>query len=148
CMHISAFSFHCALSSRDLHSFPTRRSSDLAAPHMWRVRNTTHGVRSAPLASVLHCSDGVTPQPDMCGPLRVAFVGAGRMARLHRSEEHTSELQSRFDLVCRLLLEKKKHAALFPQTTTSPSTTFKPTTTKHSSYLSPPSIYKSSFQSH
>src|SRR5699024_12781795 len=27
-----------------------------------------------------------------------------------RSEEHTSELQSRFDLVCRLLLVKKKHA--------------------------------------
>src|SRR5438067_8086685 len=40
--------------------------------------------------------------------------GAGgirtRQRRLHqrlRSEEHTSELQSRFDLVCRLLLEKK-----------------------------------------
>src|SRR5699024_12413945 len=29
-----------------------------------------------------------------------------------RSEEHTSELQSRFDLVCRLLLEKKKKRAL------------------------------------
>src|SRR5699024_11517250 len=29
--------------------------------------------------------------------------------RVLRSEEHTSELQSRFDLVCRLLLEKKKH---------------------------------------
>src|SRR2546421_4802079 len=28
-----------------------------------------------------------------------------------RSEEHTSELQSRSDLVCRLLLEKKKHTA-------------------------------------
>src|SRR2546428_4106008 len=28
--------------------------------------------------------------------------------RQHRSEEHTSELQSRSDLVCRLLLEKKK----------------------------------------
>src|SRR5699024_11931388 len=28
--------------------------------------------------------------------------------KLLRSEEHTSELQSRFDLVCRLLLEKKK----------------------------------------
>src|SRR5699024_12311594 len=28
---------------------------------------------------------------------------------LNRSEEHTSELQSRFDLVCRLLLEKKKN---------------------------------------
>src|SRR5437868_5275188 len=32
---------------------------------------------------------------------------AGRTCGL-RSEEHTSELQSRFDLVCRLLLEKKK----------------------------------------
>src|SRR5207249_8813614 len=31
-----------------------------------------------------------------------------RAAALRRSEEHTSELQSRFDLVCRLLLEKKK----------------------------------------
>src|SRR5699024_11298533 len=29
-------------------------------------------------------------------------------AIMARSEEHTSELQSRFDLVCRLLLEKKK----------------------------------------
>src|SRR5438067_5976416 len=29
--------------------------------------------------------------------------------RTIRSEEHTSELQSRFDLVCRLLLEKKKN---------------------------------------
>src|SRR5437868_8700785 len=34
-----------------------------------------------------------------------------RQLFLLRSEEHTSELQSRFDLVCRLLLEKKKHAA-------------------------------------
>src|SRR5207249_7172374 len=35
--------------------------------------------------------------------------GRGRKQyRYHRSEEHTSELQSRFDLVCRLLLEKKK----------------------------------------
>src|SRR5438067_7148707 len=31
-----------------------------------------------------------------------------RGTRVDRSEEHTSELQSRFDLVCRLLLEKKK----------------------------------------
>src|SRR5438067_6892508 len=36
-------------------------------------------------------------------PGRSAFFTA-----LVRSEEHTSELQSRFDLVCRLLLEKKK----------------------------------------
>src|SRR5207249_8161778 len=32
-----------------------------------------------------------------------------RLVRRLRSEEHTSELQSRFDLVCRLLLEKKKN---------------------------------------
>src|SRR5207249_7724373 len=31
-----------------------------------------------------------------------------RLVERMRSEEHTSELQSRFDLVCRLLLEKKK----------------------------------------
>src|SRR5207249_11544811 len=33
---------------------------------------------------------------------------ASTPTRFDRSEEHTSELQSRFDLVCRLLLEKKK----------------------------------------
>src|SRR5207249_7720019 len=37
------------------------------------------------------------------------FLGPPRRAR---SEEHTSELQSRFDLVCRLLLEKKKNRLL------------------------------------
>src|SRR5207249_6132622 len=36
--------------------------------------------------------------------------------RSRRSEEHTSELQSRFDLVCRLLLEKKKsHTEIDPE---------------------------------
>src|SRR5699024_11927654 len=34
----------------------------------------------------------------------------GGIASTSRSEEHTSELQSRFDLVCRLLLEKKNKA--------------------------------------
>src|SRR5699024_11983147 len=42
----------------------------------------------------------------------IAGTGAGRFSKKEekalRSEEHTSELQSRFDLVCRLLLEKKK----------------------------------------
>src|SRR5438067_9698518 len=36
----------------------------------------------------------------------------GVKTRGQRSEEHTSELQSRFDIVCRLLLEKKKLLAL------------------------------------
>src|SRR5206468_12990707 len=40
-------------------------------------------------------------------PARAGSV-SGRPTRLWRSEEHTSELQSRSDLVCRLLLEKKK----------------------------------------
>src|SRR3712207_8756591 len=44
------------------------------------------------------------------GPMRPADRGKYlfRIARLLRSEEHTSELQSRQYLVCRLLLEKKK----------------------------------------
>src|SRR2546430_7276019 len=38
------------------------------------------------------------------------FNGIGELCpRAHRSEEHTSELQSQSNLVCRLLLEKKKH---------------------------------------
>src|SRR2546430_9537764 len=40
-------------------------------------------------------------------------TGTSRRSRIHinlRSEEHTSELQSQSNLVCRLLLEKKKHA--------------------------------------
>src|SRR5437868_9042703 len=47
-----------------------------------------------PLARVLSTSATVW------SPIKPVKVG--------RSEEHTSELQSRFDLVCRLLLEKKK----------------------------------------
>src|SRR5438105_14742934 len=37
-----------------------------------------------------------------------AALGAPAPSAARRSEEHTSELQSRVDLVCRLLLEKKK----------------------------------------
>src|SRR5438067_10382893 len=53
-------------------------------------------------------------------PARPAAVRRERAAgipgrrRWPRSEEHTSELQSRFDLVCRLLLEKKKSVNLLP----------------------------------
>src|SRR6266513_4652327 len=42
--------------------------------------------------------------PDHCR----LYLGYGGHRHFGRSEEHTSELQSRFDLVCRLLLEKKK----------------------------------------
>src|SRR5689334_24141877 len=37
-----------------------------------------------------------------------ALMGSREMPKYMRSEEHTSELQSQFHLVCRLLLEKKK----------------------------------------
>src|SRR5438105_9282622 len=53
-------------------------------------------------------------RPDTVGARgrRVQHVPEGERGRVgdvaHRSEEHTSELQSRVDLVCRLLLEKKK----------------------------------------
>src|SRR5689334_24568719 len=41
-------------------------------------------------------------------PSAVGFTDQGFCVLVSRSEEHTSELQSQFHLVCRLLLEKKK----------------------------------------
>src|SRR5699024_11935559 len=67
-------------------------------------------------ASVLPCSDKSTSaQPvnrfsafqTLCPCLHKISFGIIFLLSI-RSEEHTSELQSRFDLVCRLLLEKKK----------------------------------------
>src|SRR5699024_11967581 len=45
-----------------------------------------------------------THLPRRSAPWHGALISSG-----NRSEEHTSELQSRFDLVCRLLLEKKNN---------------------------------------
>src|SRR5690606_40110787 len=42
------------------------------------------------------------------GGVEVVRADGGRLGEHQRSEEHTSELQSRENLVCRLLLEKKK----------------------------------------
>src|SRR5207249_11499741 len=69
---------------RDLHSFPTRRSSDLG-----------FGV-------------GGNREIQLRQPLEVLIVAPEQLSGLPRSEEHTSELQSRFVLVCRPLLETKK----------------------------------------
>src|SRR5438105_10522383 len=51
------------------------------------------------------------------GRLAGCGVGAVRREIDLRSEEHTSELQSRVDLVCRLLLEKKEEIAYRPAVT-------------------------------
>src|SRR5439155_25582002 len=61
------------------------------------------------LHDALPIFDEVTIVGSRCGPFDRALsaLSAGRNAR--RSEEHTSELQSRGHLVCRLLLEKKKN---------------------------------------
>src|SRR5437763_8364657 len=76
------FFFYCSAAPRDLHSFPTRRSSDLAP--------VTNRCTIALAGSTSSIGTGATGDD----------AGA-------RSEEHTSELQSPMYLVCRLLLEKK-----------------------------------------
>src|SRR5207249_10644532 len=59
-------------------------------------------------ASRTHRRDGTGLHGVVAHPHpRTRHLAAPSVGR-HRSEEHTSELQSRFDLVCRLLLEKKK----------------------------------------
>src|SRR3989442_9697385 len=70
-------------------------------------------LRSGPAAGRLRPSArGVCDRPSAGKPRRRsprALAGHARLARKAvRSEEHTSELQSRPHLVCRLLLEKKK----------------------------------------
>src|SRR5438046_3995420 len=53
-----------------------------------------------------HVGEVRRPEAEKCGAEVLAVRGAD--ADLERSEEHTSELQSLTNLVCRLLLEKKK----------------------------------------
>src|SRR5690606_41297220 len=81
---------------RNLHSFPTRRSSDLFGRH-WMLPAWAQFLLAMPVQFLLGARPGAHRLPG--GP-----VEAGT-----RSEEHTSELQSRENLVCRLLLEKKKN---------------------------------------
>src|SRR5690606_41864760 len=93
---------------RDLHSFPTRRSSDLSGP-MKKVRSLTTTVWPNPSSY----SGSVSPEPGTVHSLgtryTAAMAAAPTSSTATRSEEHTSELQSRENLVCRLLLEKKKN---------------------------------------
>src|SRR6266496_6186359 len=69
-----------------------------------RARASSRRPRQARLALALRARSRAATST---GPL----VAAARRFLPARSEEHTSELQSRRDLVCRLLLEKKKRIA-------------------------------------
>src|SRR5207247_9222653 len=96
----------CSAHTRYLHTFPTRRSSDqrhLVGLH--QVLRLLHGLGRLAL---------VVAKDHLDLPAEYAALGVDLLdGHLHappvrpRSEEHTSELQSRVDLVCRLLLEKK-----------------------------------------
>src|SRR5207253_6990495 len=95
--------FSWSVVSRDLHSFPTRRSSDLDGV-MERWGDGQVKIRTIHNSSIptLHHSKTL---PRSQRELRQSTFKP-------RSEEHTSELQSRGHLVCRLLLEKTNtHAA-------------------------------------
>src|SRR5688500_15339930 len=84
------------------HSFPTRRSSDLLGVHRVVVGTET---LTGPDALDRLLTPETVLSVDLCDGRTVSLDP--QLAGL-RSEEHTSELQSPCNLVCRLLLEKKK----------------------------------------
>src|SRR5438477_6797015 len=92
------FSSHGA--HRVLHSFPTRRSSDLAI-----------ALRMIPRLIPTMEDLGLPASVRGFATLKQGMVLVTGPTGSGRSEEHTSELQSHVNLVCRLLLEKKKKQA-------------------------------------
>src|SRR5690606_42049467 len=97
---------------RAVHSFPTRRSSDLSCCVAWRTSGVSFskGDGSA-LSGPLLMAATETPIFSRRSVISAAWNRTPIdpvMVPSRRSEEHTSELQSRENLVCRLLLEKKK----------------------------------------
>src|SRR5690606_41963546 len=94
---VSLFSLTPSATHPDLHSFPTRRSSDLFTTSI-SARRSTKG----------RCGAATVTSSSTVLPLRSTNVPMVLLPASERSEEHTSELQSRENLVCRLLLEKKK----------------------------------------
>src|SRR5699024_11757368 len=99
---IRLFVSSCICDHLDLHSFPTRRSSDLKGL-FWIVGIMTF--------YLLYSLVGVHYNT----PKAIFYDFFIQIKPFIEIEEHTSELQSRFDLVCRLLLDKKQsvHVPLF-----------------------------------
>src|SRR5699024_11244100 len=88
-------------------SFPTRRSSDLASQASI-VDHTGQNLSPAGQVEPKRIRVPRRPPIQTCRPCTYKCHKMAHRRPRDRSEEHTSELQSRFDLVCRLLLEKKK----------------------------------------
>src|SRR5207237_10685424 len=89
-------------------AFPTRRSSDLGLYIFDEPESALSPARQIEFLKLMrrmdeagHCQVLMATH----SPVLMAYPGA---TLLRRSEEHTSELQSHLNLVCRLLLEKKK----------------------------------------
>src|SRR5258707_11896830 len=78
--------------------FPTRRSSDLNEHKTAQKLNVAQSNHNNSVIDVRHAQEKI----------KVCFERDAHRSQNYRSEEHTSELQSRQYLVCRLLLEKKK----------------------------------------
>src|SRR5690606_42082786 len=93
----------------DLPSFPTRRSSDLrstaprSVPGRGATAKSARAITSSARSQVGRLRAASAPR------MRVISTSSPKVASVSRSEEHTSELQSRENLVCRLLLEKKNN---------------------------------------
>src|SRR5699024_11997441 len=105
---LSAFVyFYQLVAHRSPLSLPTRRASDLLSAALERRHQRQH---QRPQQQEEHEHEQHVPHHEGTAmQIRdVAETTAARICMAVRSEEHTSELQSRFDLVCRLLLEQKK----------------------------------------
>src|SRR5690606_40409994 len=92
----------------DLHSFPTRRSSDLIFNMFFSLaaENGKNGSAKVDKAAAI-CNATYICVFTRSSSVLISFQGSSSARYLFpRSEEHTSELQSRENLVCRLLLEK------------------------------------------
>src|SRR5207253_5394703 len=100
-LHLN-FSLQYPHPHRHLHSFPTRRSSDLGTG-----KEDAGTTDSAGRFRVIHLQPNVY-SVTVNAPGFTPYKQDKVVVEVGRSEEHTSELQSRGHLVCRLLLEKKK----------------------------------------
>src|SRR5690606_42105240 len=106
-----SLSLHWSGAPRHLSSFPTRRSSDLAKfAQLLSVLSTILGDNG--LFRLLLFQQLLLHLPiafKLCNLQLNLFFRCLNLSSFYRSEEHTSELQSRENLVCRLLLERKKY---------------------------------------